>query len=170
MRRTGIDLDFVLNSSALQFPCEGRDIIHGHEGVCPTMCNDDRRRIGRIGLTFRRGEGAMERRVPRDAFCFARAIVAVSKSRKKYESAEKAQYAGVPVYNGLTDEYHPTQMLADVLTMREHSDKPISEIKYAYVGDTRSNMGHSLMIVGALMGMDVRICGPKSLWPAEEYR
>ena len=71
-----------------------------------------------------------------------------------------AKYAGVPVYNGLTDEYHPTQMIADVLTMREHSDKPITDIKYAYVGDTRSNMGHSLMIVGCLLGMDVRICGP----------
>ena len=81
-----------------------------------------------------------------------------------------AKYAGVPVYNGLTDEYHPTQMLADVMTMREHSDKPIAEIKYAYVGDTRSNMGHSLMIVGCLMGMDVRICGPKKLWPSDEYQ
>jgi ornithine carbamoyltransferase len=82
---------------------------------------------------------------------------------------ELAKYAGVPVYNGLTDEYHPTQMLADVMTMREHSDKPVAEIKYAYVGDTRSNMGHSLLIVGCLMGMDVRICGPKSLWPSKEY-
>ena len=81
-----------------------------------------------------------------------------------------AQYAGVPVYNGLTDEYHPTQMLADVMTMREHSDRPVHEIKSAYVGDTRSNMGHSLMIVGCLMGMDVRICGPKKLWPSDEYR
>jgi ornithine carbamoyltransferase len=81
-----------------------------------------------------------------------------------------AKYAGVPVYNGLTDEYHPTQMLADVMTMREHSDKPLHEIKYAYVGDTRSNMGHSLMIVGCLMGMDVRIGGPKKLWPSSEYR
>src|SRR5689334_6052597 len=80
-----------------------------------------------------------------------------------------AKYAGVPVFNGLTDEYHPTQMVADVLTMREHSDKPLREIKYAYVGDTRSNMGHSLMIVGCLLGMDVRICGPKSLWPSEDY-
>ena len=80
-----------------------------------------------------------------------------------------AKFAGVPVYNGLTDEYHPTQMLADVMTMREHSDRPIHEIKYAYVGDTRSNMGHSLMIVGCLMGMDVRLCGPKELWPSEEY-
>lgn len=81
-----------------------------------------------------------------------------------------AAYAGVPVYNGLTDEYHPTQMLADVMTMREHSDKPIPEIKYAYIGDTRSNMGHSLMIAGCLVGMDVRICGPKSLWPDESYQ
>jgi ornithine carbamoyltransferase len=82
---------------------------------------------------------------------------------------ELAKYAGVPVYNGLTDEYHPTQMLADVMTMREHSDKPLSQIRYAYVGDTRSNMGHSLMIVGCLMGMDVRLCGPRQLWPANEY-
>ena len=82
---------------------------------------------------------------------------------------ELAKYAGVPVFNGLTDEYHPTQMLADVMTMREHSDKPLHDISYAYVGDTRSNMGHSLMIAGCLVGMDVRICGPKELWPADEY-
>ena len=82
---------------------------------------------------------------------------------------ELAKYAGVPVYNGLTDEYHPTQMLADVMTMREHSDKPLSQIRYAYVGDTRSNMGHSLMIVGCLMGMDVRLGGPRQLWPADQY-
>jgi ornithine carbamoyltransferase len=81
-----------------------------------------------------------------------------------------AEYAGVPVFNGLTDEYHPTQMLADVMTMREHSDKPISQIKYAFMGDTRNNMGHSLLIVGALLGMDVRLCGPKALWPADDYK
>jgi len=80
-----------------------------------------------------------------------------------------ARNAGVPVFNGLTDEYHPTQMLADVMTMREHSDKPIAQIKYAFMGDTRNNMGHSLLIVGALLGMDVRLCGPKALWPADEY-
>ena len=82
---------------------------------------------------------------------------------------ELAHWAGVPVFNGLTAEYHPTQMLADVMTMREHSDRPIHEIKYAFLGDTRNNMGHSLMIVGCLTGMDVRICGPKQLWPADEY-
>jgi ornithine carbamoyltransferase len=82
---------------------------------------------------------------------------------------ELANHAGVPVFNGLTDEYHPTQMLADVMTMREHSDKPIHDIKYAYLGDTRNNMSHSLMIAGCLMGMDVRICGPKELWPADEF-
>jgi len=80
-----------------------------------------------------------------------------------------AEYAGVPVFNGLTDEYHPTQMLADVMTMREHSDKPLQDIKYAFMGDTRNNMGHSLMIAGCLMGMDVRLCGPKKLWPADDY-
>lgn len=81
---------------------------------------------------------------------------------------ELAQYSGVPVYNGLTDEFHPTQMLADLLTMREHSDKPLNEISYAYLGDARFNMGNSLLIVGALMGMDVRIAAPTSLQPAPE--
>jgi len=80
-----------------------------------------------------------------------------------------AEYAGVPVFNGLTDEYHPTQMLADVMTMREYSDKPLAAIKYAFFGDTRNNMAHSLMIVGCLLGMDVRLCGPRSLWPSEAY-
>ena len=80
-----------------------------------------------------------------------------------------AEYAGVPVFNGLTDPYHPTQMLADVMTMRENSDKPLGEIKYAFFGDTRNNMGQSLMIVGCLLGMDVRLCGPERLWPADEY-
>jgi ornithine carbamoyltransferase len=83
--------------------------------------------------------------------------------------AQLAKWAGVPVFNGLTAEYHPTQMLADVMTMRENSDRPIHEIKYAFLGDTRNNMGHSLMIVGCLLGMDVRISGPKTLWPANEY-
>lgn len=78
---------------------------------------------------------------------------------------ELAQYSGVPVYNGLTDLWHPTQMLADVLTMIEHTDKPLNEIAYAYVGDARYNMGNSLMIIGSLLGMDVRISAPKSLQP-----
>lgn len=80
---------------------------------------------------------------------------------------ELAKFAGVPVFNGLTDEFHPTQMLADVLTMREHSEKPLSEIAYAYVGDARSNMGNSLLLIGAILGMDVRIGAPKHLWPSE---
>ena len=81
---------------------------------------------------------------------------------------ELADYAGVPVFNGLTDEFHPTQMLADVLTMREHSDKPLHDISYAYLGDARNNMGNSLLLVGAKLGMDVRIAAPKALWPSEE--
>jgi ornithine carbamoyltransferase len=79
-----------------------------------------------------------------------------------------AEYAGVPVWNGLTDEWHPTQMLADFLTMIEHSDKPVGQIAYCYLGDARFNMGNSLMVMGCKMGMDVRICAPASLWPAEE--
>lgn len=81
---------------------------------------------------------------------------------------EMAAFAGVPVYNGLTDEWHPTQMLADVLTMLEHSDKPLHDIAYAYVGDARFNMGNSLLAIGCKLGMDVRIGAPKALWPSEE--
>lgn len=80
-----------------------------------------------------------------------------------------ADHAGVPVFNGLTDEFHPTQMLADLLTMQEYGEKPLHEISYAYVGDAHSNMGHSLMIAGCLMGMDVRIAAPKDLWPKGEF-
>ena len=82
-----------------------------------------------------------------------------------------AEYSDVPVYNGLTDEWHPTQMLADFLTMIEHGrGKPVEEISYAYLGDARSNMGHSLYVMGAIMGADVRIVAPKQLWPAEEIQ
>ena len=78
-----------------------------------------------------------------------------------------AEYADVPVYNGLTDEWHPTQMLADLMTMREHSPvgTPFSELTYCYLGDARSNMGNSIMMTGAIMGADVRIGAPRELWP-----
>ena len=78
-----------------------------------------------------------------------------------------AEYAGVPVWNGLTDEFHPTQILADVLTMTEHSYKDLPEIAYCYMGDARNNMGNSLMVGGCKLGMDVRLCGPKTNWPEE---
>ncbi|WP_067465363.1 ornithine carbamoyltransferase [Actinomadura macra] len=81
---------------------------------------------------------------------------------------ELADHSGVPVWNGLTDDWHPTQMLADMLTMREHSDKPLREVTYAYLGDARSNMGRSYMVTGALLGMDVRIVAPRALWPDED--
>lgn len=76
-----------------------------------------------------------------------------------------AEYAGVPVINGLTNEYHPTQMLADLLTMKENSKKPLNQIAYAYVGDARYNMGNSLLVAGAKMGMDIRIGAPRTFWP-----
>lgn len=78
---------------------------------------------------------------------------------------ELAEHAGVPVWNGLTDEFHPTQILADVLTMKEHSTRPLAEVAYCYMGDARFNMGSSLLSGGALFGMDVRIAAPKALWP-----
>ena len=81
-----------------------------------------------------------------------------------------AEHAGVPVYNGLTDEYHPTQILADVLTMTEHCDKPLEDISYCYLGDARNNMGNSLLVGGSKLGMDVRLAAPESLWPAADLR
>ncbi|MGZ4616532.1 MAG: ornithine carbamoyltransferase, partial [Actinomycetes bacterium] len=79
-----------------------------------------------------------------------------------------AAAAGVPVWNGLTDEWHPTQSLCDMLTMREHSPKHDEEIAFAYCGDARNNVGNSLLVAGALMGMDVRIVAPRPLWNPEE--
>ena len=81
---------------------------------------------------------------------------------------ELAEFAGVPVFNGLTDEFHPTQILADMLTMREHSGKPYSQIAFAFLGDAANNMGNSLMIAGAMLGMDVRLVGPRVRWPHQE--
>jgi len=84
------------------------------------------------------------------------------------EVEELAAHAGVPVYNGLTDEWHPTQMLADFLTMGESSHKPYDRIAYAFVGDCRFNMGRSLLVMGALMGADVRLAGPAELHPPKD--
>eukprot|EP00826_Nyctotherus_ovalis_P052110 TRINITY_DN6567_c0_g1_i2.p2 TRINITY_DN6567_c0_g1~~TRINITY_DN6567_c0_g1_i2.p2 ORF type:complete len:251 (-),score=104.62 TRINITY_DN6567_c0_g1_i2:158-910(-) len=83
---------------------------------------------------------------------------------------ELARHAGVPVWNGLTNEFHPTQTLADFLTMLEHaSGKELGSIKFVYMGDTRNNVARSLLVGGAMMGMDVRMCGPKSLFPESEF-
>jgi len=79
-----------------------------------------------------------------------------------------AKHAGVPVWNGLTDLYHPTQILADLLTIMEHVDKPLNKIKFAYVGDARNNMGNSLLIGAAKMGIDFRAVAPKELFPSED--
>uniref|UniRef100_UPI0032165EB9 ornithine carbamoyltransferase n=1 Tax=uncultured Draconibacterium sp. TaxID=1573823 RepID=UPI0032165EB9 len=83
---------------------------------------------------------------------------------------ELGKYAGVPVWNGLTNEFHPTQILADFLTMKEHSDKPLSEIKFCYLGDARNNMGNSLMVGAAKLGMDFRAAAPVECQPAEELQ
>ena len=83
---------------------------------------------------------------------------------------ELAKYAGVPVWNGLTDEFHPTQILADFLTMMEHSTKPLNQIKFCYLGDARNNMGNSLMVGAAKLGMDFRAAAPKQCQPTEDLQ
>jgi ornithine carbamoyltransferase len=83
---------------------------------------------------------------------------------------ELAEYSDVPVYNGLTDEWHPTQMLADFMTMIEHSGKRPGDIAFAYVGDARSNMGNSLIVSAALLGSSIRIASPKALWPGDDVQ
>jgi ornithine carbamoyltransferase len=83
---------------------------------------------------------------------------------------ELGEYAGVPVWNGLTNEFHPTQILADFLTMKEHSEKPWSEIKFCYLGDARNNMGNSLMVGAAKLGMDFRAAAPVACQPAEHLQ
>lgn len=81
------------------------------------------------------------------------------------EAETLAEFAGVPVYNGLTADFHPTQILADLMTMHEFTHKHLSDIAFCFVGDTGGNMGSSLMVGAALIGMDIRLCGPQSLWP-----
>src|ERR1035437_2732184 len=81
---------------------------------------------------------------------------------------ELSKYAGVPVWNGLTTEFHPTQILADFMTIIEHSDKPLNKVAFAYLGDARNNMGNSLMVGCAKMGLDFRAVAPKQCWPEEE--
>ncbi|EJC1155432.1 ornithine carbamoyltransferase [Cronobacter sakazakii] len=81
---------------------------------------------------------------------------------------ELGEFAGVPVWNGLTNEFHPTQILADLMTMREHSPgKTLPQIRFAYLGDARNNMGNSLMVGAAKMGMEIRLVAPKAFWPEE---
>jgi ornithine carbamoyltransferase len=83
---------------------------------------------------------------------------------------EFAEYAGVPIYNGLTDEWHPTQILADFLTIREHVPKPLDEVSFCYLGDARFNMADTYLVGGAKLGMDIRIAAPESLWPSDEFQ
>ena len=83
---------------------------------------------------------------------------------------ELAAFSDVPVWNGLTDEWHPTQMLADFLTMQEATGKPVSDLSFAYLGDARYNMGNSLLVTGAIFGSDVRVAAPRELWPSDEVQ
>jgi ornithine carbamoyltransferase len=90
------------------------------------------------------------------------------RGRRQADVEQLAAHAGVPVYNGLTDEWHPTQMLADFLTMHEHTGKPYDQVSYAYLGDCRNNTARSLLVTGALLGSDARLVGPRDLWPPDD--
>jgi ornithine carbamoyltransferase len=81
-----------------------------------------------------------------------------------------AEFSGVPVWNGLTDAWHPTQMLADIMTMHDHAAKPLEQVSYCYLGDARNNTANSLLVTGALLGLDVRLCAPESLLPDPDVR
>jgi ornithine carbamoyltransferase len=85
-----------------------------------------------------------------------------------HEAEELARYAGVPVWNGLTDEFHPTQILADFLTMQEHVNKPLSAVAFCFLGDSGNNMGNTLMMGAAKIGMDIRLAGPRACWPHQD--
>ncbi len=92
------------------------------------------------------------------------------RGKRQADVEDLAAHAGVPVWNGLTDEWHPTQSLCDVFTMVEHTGRPASEISFAYLGDARHNMGNSLLVTAALLGMDVRLVAPPELLPGEEVQ
>jgi len=90
------------------------------------------------------------------------------RGHKQSDVEALVEFSGVPVWNGLTDEFHPTQILADLLTMEEHGGgRNLNELKFAYLGDARNNMGNSLMVGAAKMGMDIRLVGPEAFWPEE---
>lgn len=109
--------------------------------------------------------------IPDTARVLSRIYDAIEYRGSAHTKVERlAEYADVPVYNGLSDEWHPTQMLADFLTMREHAADPSAPLRFAYIGDARSNMGNSLLVMGAMMGSDVRIVAPQQLWPSAEVQ
>jgi len=109
--------------------------------------------------------------IPDTARVLSRIYDAIEYRGSAHTKVERlAEYADVPVYNGLSDEWHPTQMLADFLTMREHAADPSAPLRFAYIGDARSNMGNSLLVMGAMMGADVRIVAPQQLWPSADVQ
>ena len=106
--------------------------------------------------------------IPDTARVLSRLYDAIEYRGSGHHKVERlAEFADVPVYNGLTDEWHPTQMLADFLTMREHAADAAAPLCFAYIGDARNNMGNSLLVTAAILGADCRLVAPKSLWPSE---
>jgi len=155
-RLTGRNIALVFEKSSTRTRCAFEVAAHD-QGAHVTYLDPSGSHIGR------------EESVPDTARVLGRMFDGIEFRGFSQETVEKlADNAGVPVWNGLTDSWHPTQMLADVLTMTEHDSRPVEEIVYCFLGDGRNNVARSLLVTGALLGMDVRIGAPRDLWPPDD--
>lgn len=151
-RLTGANLALVLERASTRTRCAFEVAAH-HQGAHVTHLGPEEPRVGH------------EESIADTARVLGRMYDGIGYCGSSQEAVETlAEYAGVPVWNGLTDAWHPTQSLCDVLTMREATHKPDRDIAFAYVGDARSNVANSLLVAGALLGMDVRMVAPEELW------
>jgi ornithine carbamoyltransferase len=153
---TGKSLALIFEKSSTRTRCAFEVAAHG-QGAHVTYLGPDGSHIG------------AEESLPDTARILGRMFDGIEfRGFAQTDVEQLADFAGVPVWNGLTTEWHPTQMLADILTMTEHHIGPIEEITYCFLGDGRNNVARSLLITGALIGMDVRIAAPRSLWPPSD--
>ncbi len=155
-RLTGKNIALIFEKSSTRTRC-GFEVAAGDQGARTTYLGPEGSHIGR------------EESIADTARVLGRMFDGIEFRGFAQDSVEElADHAGVPVWNGLTDSWHPTQMLADILTMTEHHSGPVEEIGYCFLGDGRDNVACSLLITGALLGMDVRIGAPRELWPPED--
>jgi len=148
----------------------GRERVHRRGEHAGTRAEEDQRSRHHAVVAQREHDGHKES-IADTGRVLGRMFDAIEYRGSAHSAVEEfAAHAGVPVYNGLTDDWHPTQMLADFLTMGEASRKPYGELSYCYLGDAQNNTGRSLLAMGAIMGADVRICGARELWPPDDVQ
>lgn len=155
-RLTGKNIALIFEKASTRTRCAFEVAAHD-QGAHVTYLGPDGSHIGR------------EESIPDTARVLGRMFDGIEFRGFAQATVEQlADYAGVPVWNGLTTEWHPTQMLADLLTMIEHHDGPLEQISYCFFGDGRNNVARSLLVTGALLGLDVRIAAPRELWPPDD--